>query len=44
MGFKPKTVKGNDKKRMGGSGKERTPAQKWEDEKGIPKKKEPHKK
>lgn len=44
MGYKPKTVKGMDKKGTAGSGKGRTPAQKWEDEKSIPKKKEPHKK
>jgi len=44
MGYKPNTIEGNTKKRMGGSGKDRTPAQKGEDEKSIPKKKEPHKK
>ena len=44
MGYKPKTVKGKDKKGGEESGKKRTPAQKWEDEKGIQKKKEPYKK
>jgi len=35
--------KGRDRKGVGGGGKERTPTQKWEDEREIPKKKEPHK-
>lgn len=44
MGYKPKVTKEMDKKGLAGSGKMRTPVQKWEDEKEVVKKKEPHKK
>lgn len=41
MGYKPKLEKGRRRKGASGSGRERTPVQKWEDEMEIPKKKEP---